>query len=268
MPKQPLCSVVTPVYNGEKYIADAIRSVQAQSIGAANIEHIIVDDGSTDNTAEVVRGFGDAVRLIQVKKGGVSRARNVAIDAASAPYVAFLDADDYWLPQYLERVLDRFSREERIFVVVDGYVETPDGRRDVSVYRAKPFGCLFDLDAPVQFEFAIEDNFISVFAVVPREALVQAGGFNQNLRYGEDWDLWLRILKLGYAVRLVDEPCRVYRRHPGSVTSRPDVKMARDRLFVLSQYRDFVSPYRWQKAHSILRRLMLLTFLQRLIPSH
>jgi glycosyltransferase involved in cell wall biosynthesis len=268
VPKKTLCSVITPVYNGAQYIADAIRSVQSQTIGAENIEHIVIDDGSTDNTAEVVRRFGDAVRLIQVQNGGVSRARNIGIAAATSPYVAFLDSDDYWLPQFLERALERLARENRIFVVVDGYVEDNGKRRELPVYRARPFACLFDLDASVQLEFAVEDNFISIFSVVPRDAVQMAGGFNTNLRYGEDWDLWLRLLKLGYAARLVTEPCRVYRRHEGSTTSGHSAEMARDRIFVLSQYRDYVSPHRWKRAHAIARWLTIRAFLKRLLPAH
>jgi glycosyltransferase involved in cell wall biosynthesis len=268
---RPLFSVITPVYNCEKYVADAIRCVQAQTLGAENIEHIIVDDGSSDNTAQIVRSFGNAVRFIQVEHGGVSRARNVAIHAATAPYVALLDGDDYWFPQYLERVLELFRREERIFVVVEGYVETPDARqRGEPTYHSQGFECLFELDAPAQFEFALEDNFISIFSTMPRDAVIQAGGFNTHLHYGEDWDLWLRLLKLGYAARLVKEPLRIYRRHPGSATSYYSVQSARDRIYVLAKYRDAVSPYRWHFAHSTLLKASLRAFLSRLhvLPSH
>ncbi len=270
MPERPLFSVITPVYNGEKYIADAIRSVQSQTIGADKIEHLIVDDGSTDHSPEIVRTFGDAVRFMELPHGGVSRARNAALQEARAPYVAFLDADDYWFPEFLERALERFSNEDRIFVVVDGFVEFADGTRRSSVpfYRSRGFECLFQLDASTQFEFALEDNFISGFCVIPREALLQAGGFNTRLRWGEDWDLWLRVLKLGYAARLVSEPSRVYRRHPSNTSGRHTVERARDRLFVLSQYRDIVSPYRWQSARTGLYKASLRAFLDRLHLPH
>lgn len=271
MPNTPLFSVITPVYNCEKYVSDAIRCVQAQTIGAENIEHIIVDDGSTDGTAQIVQSFGNAVRFLQTDHGGVSHARNVGIQASTAPYVAMLDGDDYWFPPYLERAMELFRREERIFVVVEGYVENRDGQqRSEPVYRSRGFECLFELDAPAQFEFALEDNFISIFSIVPRDALMQAGGFNTHLRYGEDWDLWLRLLKLGLAARLVTEPLRIYRRHPGSATSYYSVKSARDRLYVLAKYRDAVSPHRWHYAQIALLKASLRAFLNRLhlFPSH
>lgn len=265
MPESPLFSVITPVYNCEAYIGKAIDSVRAQTVGADKIEHIIVDDGSTDNTPEIVRSYGDAVKFIQLSHGGVSRARNAALQAASAPYVAFLDGDDYWFPEFLERVLNVLSAEERIFVVVDGYVEFADGtRKTVPYYRSRGFECLFELDARAQFEFALEDNFISGFCVIPRQALIQAGGFNPRLRWGEDWDLWLRILKLGYAARLVTEPSRVYRTHAASTSSRHTVERARDRLFVLSQYKNAVSPYRWHMARTAAWKATLRNILHRL----
>jgi glycosyltransferase involved in cell wall biosynthesis len=266
VPETPLFSVITPVYNGERFIADAIRSTQGQTIGPERIEHIVVDDGSIDDTAKIVRSFGNAVRFIQLHHGGVSRARNAALQAATAPYVAFLDADDIWFPEFLERVFERFAREEHIFVVVDGYVELADGTRRSSVpfYRSRQFECLFELDAATQFEFALEDNFISGFCAIPREALLQAGGFNPRLRWGEDWDLWLRVLKLGYAARLVTEPSRVYRRHTAAASTRHTVERARDRLFVLSQYKDAVSPYRWQSARSGLVKASIRAVLDRI----
>lgn len=266
MPERPLFSVITPVYNGEQYIADAIRSVQSQTVGAEKIEHLIVDDGSTDNTPAIVRSFDKAVRLIQLQHGGVSRARNAALQAATAPYVAFLDADDYWFPEYLQRTLEHFAREKHIFVVVDGFVELPNGFRRSSVpfYHSRQFECLFQLDAATQFDFALEDNFISGFCVIPREALLKAGGFNTRLRWGEDWDLWLRVLKLGYAARLVTEPLRVYRRHPSNASNQHTVERARDRLFVLSQYRDSVSPHRWQSARAGFIKASARAFLNRL----
>jgi GT2 family glycosyltransferase len=176
-----------------------------------------------------------------------------------------LDSDDYWFPEFAERVLDRLSREEKIFATVEGYVEAPDGtRRPVPFYRSRGYAPLFDLNAEAQFEFALEDNFISIFSVVPRDALLQAGGFNTNLRYGEDWDLWLRLLKNGYAARLISEPLRVYRRHPSSATSRHTAERAQNALFILSQYKDAVSPYRWQTARANVRKATARELLHRL----
>ena len=97
----PLISAVIPVYNGEAFVADAIRSVLAQTY--PRVECVVVDDGSHDRTAEVIRSFGDVVRYLWKPTGGVASARNAGVSAARGEYVAFVDADDTWLPEKLDR---------------------------------------------------------------------------------------------------------------------------------------------------------------------
>src|SRR2546425_10651809 len=96
----PSCvSVVIPVYNGEQYLADAIQSVRDQTY--QNVEVIVVDDGSTDESADVAKKFGEAIRYVHQSNGGVGKARNTGIAAARGAYLAFLDQDDLWLPDKL-----------------------------------------------------------------------------------------------------------------------------------------------------------------------
>jgi glycosyltransferase involved in cell wall biosynthesis len=269
VPETPHCSVVIPAYNCAAYVGQAIESVLNQTIGRRYIETIVLDDGSSDATAQQVRAFGSAVRLVELDHGGVSKARNTGIELARAPVVAFLDADDYWLPHRLERALARLESEERIFVNTEFFIETDGERARDSYYHSRKLCCLFDLSAPAQLTFALEENFISSMVVAPAQALRAAGGFNPHLRYGEDWDLWLRLLQAGYAARLVCEPCAVYRyQRPGATSARHDAAMARDRVFVLSQYRDAVSQYRWQSAVRLAKRLALRQLITRFVPLH
>src|SRR6476469_10004419 len=100
----PLVSVVIPAYNAERFLGEAIESVLAQ--GYAHFELIVVDDGSSDRTAEVARSFGDRVRTIEQENSGVSAARNAGTRAAGGELLAFLDADDRWSPGWLERMVD------------------------------------------------------------------------------------------------------------------------------------------------------------------
>src|SRR5437867_2556724 len=95
----PCVSVVIPVYNGERYLADAIQSVLDQTY--ENFEVIVVDDGSTDESAAVAKRFGEAIRYVHQANGGVSKARNTGIAEARGVYLAFLDQDDLWLPDKL-----------------------------------------------------------------------------------------------------------------------------------------------------------------------
>lgn len=270
MPETPLCSVVIPAYNCAAYVGQAIESVLQQTIGREHVETLVLDDGSSDETPSVVRGYGANVRYVQLDHGGVSRARNAGIELARAPFIAFLDADDYWLPARLERALGLLHASGRAFVNTEFFVETDGKLAREPYYRSRSLRCLFELNAAAQLTFALEENFISSMVVAPANAIRDAGGFNPQLRYGEDWDLWLRLLKAGYAARLVSEPCAVYRyKRPGATTTRHDAAMARDRVFVLSQYdRSIVSEYRWTTAVRLAKRLALRERLYRLLPLH
>lgn len=258
MPERPVCSVVIPAYNCAPYVGQAIRSVLRQSVGWRNLDILVLDDGSADATAAVVRRFGSAVRFVQLNHGGVAKARNAGIEFARAPTVAFLDADDYWMPHRLEHALALLHTERRIIVNTEFYTETAGVRSGEPYYRSRGLRCLFEMSAASQLAFALEDNFINSMVVAPHRALLEAGGFNPALRYGEDWDLWLRLLSGGYAARLVHSPCAVYRyKRPGATTTRHDAAMARDRIAVLQKYRSAVSPYRWHRAQSLATRLTL-----------
>lgn len=267
--ERPVFSVVIPAYNCAAYIGDAIRSALAQRIGRKYVEVLVLDDGSSDDTASVVASFGDAVRFVQLDHGGVSRARNAGIDMATGSYIAFLDADDFWFPQRLQRAVSFMQGRTDIFVNSEFYVEVDGVRNPRPYYEMRGTRCLFSLDARAQFEFAIEDNFIHTMVIAPRKMLVDAGGFNQELRYGEDWDLWLRLLDAGYPVRLIPQPSAVYRYHrPGATTTRHDLGMATDRLRVLSRYPAYVSPYRMHKAKDVEWRLRLKQVVSRLVRFH
>lgn len=258
MPERPLFSVVIPAYNCAPYVGQALRSVLRQTLPRREVEIVVLDDGSVDGTQTVIERFGDAVRFLQLEHGGVSAARNAGIEAARGKYVAFLDADDFWLPERLANAASVLSAGRRVFANTEFYVETAGVRAERPYYQSRGLTCLFELPAPAQLAFALEDNFISSMAIVPRDALVKLGGFNTSLRYGEDWELWLRLLDAGYAVRLSHQADAVYRyQRPGSTTTHNTSAKARDRLFVLSQHRTAVSARRWEQAQKLTRRLAL-----------
>lgn len=269
VPEEPVFSVVIPAYNCAPYVSQAIRSALAQTIGRRCVEVIVLDDGSSDATPAIVSGFGNAVRFVQLGHGGVSKARNAGIDMARGAYVAFLDSDDYWFPQRLQRAAS-FLQNGRsdCFLNTDYYVEQDGKRSRTPYYRSRSLECLFALDAAAQLEFAIEDNFINSMVIAPRRMLQSAGGFNPNLRYGEDWDLWLRMLDRGHPVRLIPQPSAVYRfARPGATTTRHDAGMADDRLRVLARYPAAVSPHRLRKARDAARNVRVRQALARYIPS-
>jgi len=193
---------VIPAYNAEAYLARAIQSVWEQTVAPAEV--IVVEDGSTDATADVAAGFRERVRLIRQANAGPSEARNVGVQAARGGWVAFLDADDEWLPEKLERQIPLLS-EDRTAVVCCGKLR-PGGRRGLHW---------------LTFEELWESNeIVTSTAVVRRDVLLSLGGFEKRLRACEDWHLWLRLSSAGWNIACLYEDLYRYRSAPGSLSQR------------------------------------------------
>jgi glycosyltransferase involved in cell wall biosynthesis len=177
-------SVIMPAYNARSTLADAIASLEAQRF--EDYELIIVDDGSTDGTAEAARELAPEAVVLHQANGGPARARNTAISHARAPLLAFLDADDHWCPGLLPAL---FTYAERFpsAGLVSGRLDGP--------HRFDPHA---DENTPPR------DRFCDIFhhgyqmptssVMARRSAVIEAGGFDERREiYVEDWDLWLRI---------------------------------------------------------------------------
>lgn len=207
-----LVSVVIPAWNSAATLGRAIDSVLAQTWPA--LEIIVVDDGSEDATGAVLAGYGARIRVIRQANAGPSAARNRGIREASGDYLAFLDADDYWLPEKLARQAELLdARPELGFCSTATQVADPQGRplRDWSCHAgAAPL-----LETLFQHSAAVSGSTSGVLA---RRALVQeAGGFDETLRGFEDPDLWIRLAaRAGYAC--IAEPLTRVVRTPGSVS--------------------------------------------------
>jgi glycosyltransferase involved in cell wall biosynthesis len=210
---EPTVAAVIPVYNGGAFVAEAIESVLGQTHPVA--ECIVVDDGSTDPTAEIVARFGGRVRLIRQANSGVATARNRGAAAASARYVAFLDADDAWAPEKLERQLAAAGELERPGLVLcdlalfDDVTGAALGR---AAMRPGP-GTLRDM---VLFE-GVETVSCSSTALLERALFDALGGFDPALSQSADWDLLARALLAGPVVS-VPEPLARYRVHGASMS--------------------------------------------------
>ncbi len=211
----PRFSVVIPAYNAEQTIAETIRSVLAQS--EPDLELIVVDDGSSDSSPELVASLAEAdprLRLIRQQNTGTAGARNTGIAHAGAAYVSFLDNDDLWMPRYLERMgaaLD--SQPAAGFAYCDAYalddVSLRIRRRTEFVSRPPP-----PPGAPWELIVATlgRANFVMSSATVRRAALDEAGGFRLDVGGVDDYDLWFRILLAGHvAVAAATEPLLLQR---------------------------------------------------------
>lgn len=201
-----LFSVIIPVFNGEKFVSEAIESAISQ-IGV-NSEIIVVDDGSTDNTINIIRGFGDRVTLYEQKNSGVSVARNYGASKAKGEYLAFLDADDVWLSGKLEKQYGK---------ILDGYDLVFTDRYNFGEVGDLPefHSGVFEFPEGDVFEKLIYRNFITNSSVVVKKTIYEEfGGYDDNLFTCEDWDLWLRI-STKYKIGVCREPLLRYRLHKG-----------------------------------------------------
>lgn len=188
-----LVSVVIPLYNKQASIANTIESVLGQTIG--DFEIVVVDDGSTDNSLEIVqRFFDDRIQVIHKKNGGVSSARNVGIRAAKGDYIALLDADDVWDRDYLKEQLRMVSDFPDCYMWGINYAETVNGEvvRDVPTGLPKGYrGIVADY---FRIEGRISDLFCSSSVLIKKEAFDKVGFFDERIRYAEDSDMWFRII--------------------------------------------------------------------------
>jgi glycosyltransferase involved in cell wall biosynthesis len=205
-------SVVIPTYNRAASLQEAIRSVLAQTCPVNEI--IVVDDGSTDNTGELVRSMNGIVRYAYQENQGPSAARNRGIREAQGDWVAFLDSDDLWLPAKIERQVEEVRRNpDAALVYTSVYWRNPDGTDRLEV--ARPPSALWPM---IRYRNPVCGSCSAVLA--RRDVLIEENGFNQSLHIGEDWDLWVRIASKHPLAR-VEEPVVILRTSAGSQSSNP-----------------------------------------------
>jgi glycosyltransferase involved in cell wall biosynthesis len=207
----PRISVIIPTYNRSELLVEAIGSVLDQTFG--DFELLVVDDGSTDNTHEVVKPFLDRVRYTRTPHRGVSAARNLGVRMTSGQWVAFLDSDDLWLPRKLELQLEALERESRYRICYTDEIWIKEGRRVNPGRRHRKFsGFIFEKCLPL--------CIISPSSVlIRRDLLEDVGGFDERFPACEDYDLWLRITARE-PVLFVEEKLIIKRAgHPGQLSN-------------------------------------------------
>jgi teichuronic acid biosynthesis glycosyltransferase TuaG len=213
----PRVSVIVPAYNAEQHLPETLRSVESQTY--RDWEVVLADDASTDATVDIAESFGPRVRVLRAdRNAGPAAARNRAVGASSGELLAFLDADDVWLPEYLERQVSLYDASATVgpvgIVACDARVLTTDG------LSARTYMDLTRFPPEVTLERLLGSNPIYVSAVVPRTLVEELGGFCEEILGTEDYDLWIRIVERGYRVVANREPLAVYRVGARSVSSR------------------------------------------------
>ena len=210
-------SIIIPLYNKAEYIGACIKSVINQSV--VPYEIIVVDDGSTDNGVEAVESIQcKRLTLIRQKNSGVSAARNAGIKAAQCEFIAFLDADDAWLPGHIEELTRLAGKYPEVDIWATGYnwkigsvdrvysIETPDQK--------------YSLESYVDHILGNKDLVWTSAAMVRKSATLEVGGFMDGYNHGEDHALWLTMVMQGGGVAVSGEVSAIYNQTSGSLSQR------------------------------------------------
>jgi glycosyltransferase involved in cell wall biosynthesis len=198
-------SVVIPVYNGERFIAEAIGSVRRQDY--SRLEIIVVDDGSTDGTLASAKKLGKDIRFVSQSNRGPAASRNRGIEMAKGEVIAFLDADDYWPANKLKIQLARLKK---------------DSCTDIVMGRTQCIGSLTETDRKIRFE-GPDNSMINInlgSGIFRKSVFEKVGMFDESLRYFEDHDWFLRARERNITIAILEDITLHYRRHEGSMSRR------------------------------------------------
>ncbi|MEO1005251.1 MAG: glycosyltransferase family A protein [Cyanobacteria bacterium J06638_38] len=225
----PQISIVVPAYNAAKTITETIESVQRQTIN--DWELIVVNDGSTDNTLEILKQIVEPrLKIISAPNGGVSAARNLGIAQAQGKYIAFLDADDLWVADKLKLQLQALEQNPDA-IVAYSWTCFMDEQQDGYVYHPSP---PYNYSGDV-YPRLLQGGFIHSGSntLVCKSALDRVGGFDSRCDICEDWDMWVRLAAIGEFV-VVPQYQIMYRRAAGSSTSRVE-RMYQQTLYTINK---------------------------------
>lgn len=242
MSAEPLVSIIMPAYNAEKYLAAAIQSALGQSY--RRWELIVVDDGSMDRTAAIAREFASADERIEYvfqSNKKLAGARNTGIREARGELIAFLDSDDLWVKEKLERQVKKIKETGADVIFSGGFLFPEDDASNESTTFATLCGKFSGAEMfPLLF---IENRLPILSVVVRREALDSGGGGkpfdeSEEFHYGcEDYDLWLRLAKSGAVFYGMPEKLVRYRVH-GNAMSSKKIELLEATLVLLQRYRN------------------------------
>jgi glycosyltransferase involved in cell wall biosynthesis len=228
MTSSPAVSVIIPCYNQGRFLADAIESALNQSYNRREV--IVVDDGSTDDSSQVVSKYSDII-LVRQQNRGLSAARNAGIEASAGDYLVFLDADDRLLPHALEAGVDAISRQSECPFVYGYYdVITADGVPIPTSQRK----VVQDSD----YLNMLQSNYIGMHATVmyQRRIFAIAGGFDTSLAACEDYDLFLRITR-HHRIHCHGKTIAEYRQHDSNMSYRNDLMLKHSLRVLASEWK-------------------------------
>lgn len=187
MQDHPLVSIITPTYNRADFLKQTIESVLAQSY--KNIEHVIIDDGSTDNTKALIEKYLDTgkVRYFYQDNSGQSVARNKGLKEAEGDFVCFLDSDDYFLPKKVEQQIQAFQNNPTVDLAYGDYIFVDANGSTLNEENMTRYSGNITREL-------LKDNCVSMNTTMVRKSAIKAiGGFCEHIKVADDYDLWLRL---------------------------------------------------------------------------
>ncbi len=264
----PRFSVIIPVFNGEAFVARAIESALAQTLPAHEI--IVIDDGSTDDTAAVVARFAAAkaplVRYLHQPNAGVSAARNAGASAASGDWLAFLDADDWYYPHRLAAHAELIAAQPGLdFLTGDYDYLRPDGSRISGSMEIHPSGQAMLAKAAGEQTVVLTADDLEPFVAqhfgdthtlsVPRDTFHAVGGYPTGYRIAEDVFFLIRLCARAKRVGVACQPLAAYLIHEGSATRRNPLQAQFDNVLTLCAIAADSHRYPLPVAHGLVQRL-------------
>lgn len=205
----PCFSVIMPLYNKAPYVRKAVESVVGQTY--SDWELVVVDNGSTDGSGEVVTEIADPrIRIVRLEENiGPGGARNHGVSESTAPWICFLDADDWWEPTFLEEMSGLIERHPDAGIYGTGYYIVKNGKKRVAPIGVEEGFGEGEINYCKVYAKTLCMPLTSISVCMPRKVFEENGGFKTHLRLGEDFDLWIRIA-LKYRTVLLSEPLSNY----------------------------------------------------------
>ena len=226
----PAVSVIIPTYNRARYIAEAIHSVLDQSFH--DLETVVVDDGSIDSTRDVVAHIRDPrLKYVYHQNQGSSAARNTGIQISQGDYIAFLDSDDIYLPGRFDAQVEMLDRCPQTSLVASGHQLVDQAGNLLG--QVRPW---LNTPALTVSTLLFICPFLTCSVLVRRSFVELVGGFDLNLPFQEDWDLWLRMAGAGCQMRWVGQIVASYRMHSGNKERKAGPLRRRSILAVLDKF--------------------------------
>ena len=242
----PKVSILTSVYNGEKYIKECVDSILNQTF--TDFEYIILDDGSTDQTGKILESYTDTrLRITHQKNIGIPRSLNKGVSLCRAGLIAHIDADDYAFPHWIEKQFTFMNQNHNVVFCGSQFEELYKGKLYPQSY---PFA---ESDHEIRSNLCSMNSVPHSFSIIRKPTLIKVGRYDPDLIIAHDYDLWVRLLEEGKGHNL-NETLGVLRIHETSTSSRKERIMIQEAFQVQWRAYKKLGGSFWEMARSLSRR--------------